>query len=56
LVYVNVNALGSTFGPDNLFRRLPEDVVKRMMSHEHFALSWPNLEPGLQLTDLFAGL
>ncbi len=44
------------FGPSNLFRRLPEPLVKRMMSQEHFALAWPEPEPGLRLADLFAGL
>lgn len=44
------------FGPDNLFRRLPEDVTKRMMSAEHFALAVPEPEPGLSLSGLFAGL
>jgi hypothetical protein len=27
-----------------------------MMSREHFALAWPDAEPGLQLADLFATL
>jgi len=44
------------FGPGNLFRRLPDDRVKRLMSHEHFALAWPEPEPGMQLPDLFSGL
>lgn len=44
------------FGPDNLFRRLPEDALKEMMSREHFALAWPEPSPGLQLQDLFVGL
>lgn len=43
-------------GPGNLFRRLPEPLVKRMMSQEHFALAWPEPGPGLRLADLFAGL
>lgn len=42
--------------PDNPFRRLPENVVKQSMSREHFALVWPEPEPGLQLPNLFAGL
>jgi len=33
-----------------------EDVTKQMLSREHFALAWPNPEPGLQLADLFAVL
>jgi len=44
------------FGPGNLFRRLPEPLVKRMMSQEYFALAWPEPQPGLRLSDLFAGL
>ncbi len=44
------------FGPANLFRRLPEPLVKRGMSVEHFALAWPEPAPGLRLADLFAGL
>jgi N-acetyl-1-D-myo-inositol-2-amino-2-deoxy-alpha-D-glucopyranoside deacetylase len=44
------------FGPTNLFRRLPEDIVKEMMSYEFFALAWPEPEPGLRLPGLFSGL
>lgn len=44
------------FGPDNLFRRLPDEVLKQLLSREHFALAWPEPQPGLQLPDLFAGL
>ncbi|MCC7355940.1 MAG: PIG-L family deacetylase [Anaerolineae bacterium] len=44
------------FGPDNLFRRLPDDEVKRLMSREYYALAWPKPEPGLRLDDLFVGL
>jgi LmbE family N-acetylglucosaminyl deacetylase len=44
------------FGPGNLFRRLPEDQVKRLMSQEHFALAWPEPAPGLRMDDLFSGL
>ncbi|MFQ5855294.1 MAG: hypothetical protein ACE5LU_06595 [Anaerolineae bacterium] len=40
------------FGPDNLFRRLPEDVLKEMMSREHFALAgacaWPAVTRALR--------
>lgn len=53
------SALGchrTQFGPGNLFRRLPEPLVKQMMSQEHFALAWPAPAPGLRLADLFAGL
>jgi N-acetyl-1-D-myo-inositol-2-amino-2-deoxy-alpha-D-glucopyranoside deacetylase len=51
-----LNCHRTQFGPDNLFRRLPEDDVKRMMSREYFALAWPEPEPGVQLNDLFARL
>ena len=34
------------FGPGNLFRRLPDAALKRMMSHEYFALAWPEPAPG----------
>lgn len=44
------------FGPDNLFHRLPDDVMKQLMSREHFAQAWPEPQPGLQLDDLFADL
>jgi LmbE family N-acetylglucosaminyl deacetylase len=44
------------FGPGNLFRRLPDDKVKELMSQEHFALAWPEPEPGLRMPDLFSGL
>jgi N-acetyl-1-D-myo-inositol-2-amino-2-deoxy-alpha-D-glucopyranoside deacetylase len=44
------------FGPDNPFRRLPEAMLKGMMSQECFALAWPEPEPGTRLPDLFAGL
>jgi LmbE family N-acetylglucosaminyl deacetylase len=44
------------FGPDNLFRRIPENVGKRLMSREHFALAWPEPGPDLRFDDLFDGL
>lgn len=44
------------FGPDHFFRHLPEAIVKRAMSREHYALAWPEPAPGLRLSDLFAGL
>ncbi len=51
-----LNCHRTQFGPGNLFRRLPEAQVKDLMSVEHFALAWPEAEPGLQLAGLFAGL
>jgi len=44
------------FGPGNLFRQLPEATVKELMSREHFALAWPQPEPGQRLSGLFEGL
>ena len=41
------------FGPDNLFRRLPDEDAKALMSREYFAIAWPEIsreEPG---SDLF---
>ena len=51
-----LNCHRTQFGPGNLFRRLPEPLVKRGMSVEHFALAWPEPAPGLRLPDLFADL
>lgn len=42
------------FGSDNLFRRLPDEDAKALMSREYFAIAWPEIsreEPG---SDLFA--
>jgi LmbE family N-acetylglucosaminyl deacetylase len=44
------------FGPGNLFRRLPEEQVKKLMSREYFALAWPTSDAVLQLPDLFSGV
>ena len=51
-----LNCHRTQFGPDNFFRRLPEEVVKELMSREHFALAWPKPRPGLRLPELFAEL
>jgi N-acetyl-1-D-myo-inositol-2-amino-2-deoxy-alpha-D-glucopyranoside deacetylase len=51
-----LNSHRTQFGPNHPFRRLPEDVVKQLMSREYFALAWPEPAPGLQLPDLFSGL
>lgn len=51
-----LNCHRTQFGPGNLFRRLPEERVKALMSVEHYALAWPEPQPGLQLSGLFAGL
>jgi N-acetyl-1-D-myo-inositol-2-amino-2-deoxy-alpha-D-glucopyranoside deacetylase len=44
------------FGSDSLFRRLPEDMGRQIMSHEHFALAWPEDVPPGRLAGLFDGL
>jgi len=44
------------FGPGNMFRRLPEVLVKQMLSREHFAQAWPAPPPVTCQGDLFAGL
>jgi LmbE family N-acetylglucosaminyl deacetylase len=51
-----LNCHRTQFGPKNLFRRLPEPIIKQMMSREHFALAWPEPPPGLKMADLFEGL
>jgi N-acetyl-1-D-myo-inositol-2-amino-2-deoxy-alpha-D-glucopyranoside deacetylase len=48
-----LNCHRTQFGPGNLFRRLPDAQVKSLMSVEHFALAWPEPQPGLQLGGLF---
>ena len=48
-----VNCHMTQFGPNNLFRRVPEGEMKRMMAREYYALAWPTPPPGLRLTDLF---
>lgn len=44
------------FGPENPFRKMPADVVKAIMSQEHFALAAPAPAPGAPLADLYDGL
>jgi len=51
-----LNCHRTQFGPANLFRRLPDQLTKELMSREYFALAWPEPEPGLHLTGLFDGL
>lgn len=46
----------SQFGGENMFRKLPADVMRDLLCQEFFALAWPEPEPGLHLDDLFAGL
>jgi mycothiol S-conjugate amidase len=40
-------------GEHHLFRRIPEEKAKALMSTEYLALAWPTPEPGLRLEDLF---
>ncbi|MCB9421906.1 MAG: PIG-L family deacetylase [Ardenticatenaceae bacterium] len=44
------------FGPDNLFRRLPETEMAQLLQSEYFALAWPESANSLQLNNLFDGL
>lgn len=46
----------SQFGGENMFRKLPADVMRDLLCREFFALAWPEPAPGLILDDLFAGL
>lgn len=48
-----LNCHRTQFGPDNLFRRLPADRVKQLMSREYFALAWPEPQRGQKLEGLF---
>jgi LmbE family N-acetylglucosaminyl deacetylase len=51
-----LNCHRTQFGPKNLFRRMPEPIVKQMMSREFFAMAWPEPPPGYKMADLFEGL
>lgn len=51
-----LNCHRTQFGPGNLFRRLPETLVKELISQEHFALAWPEAPPGLHMASLFSSL
>lgn len=48
-----LNCHRTQFGPGNLFRRLPEDTVKQMMSSETFSQAWPERDGGQVATSLF---
>lgn len=41
------------FGPDNIFRRLPESDMAQLLQTEYFALARPQPSPGHQLSGLF---
>ncbi|GJQ34598.1 MAG: GlcNAc-PI de-N-acetylase [Anaerolineaceae bacterium] len=49
-----VNAHRTQFGPDNLFRRLPEDLVRELMSREYFSQAHPPVDGGGISSDLFS--
>ena len=49
-----LNCHRTQFGPGNLFRRLPAEQVKAMMSKEYFAQAWPVPAPGLLLDSLLS--
>ena len=51
-----LNCHRTQFGPGNLFRRLPESVVKDLMSWEYYALAWPKPQKGFQMEELFSDL
>lgn len=51
-----LNCHRTQFGPENLFRRLPQAVMKRAISQEHFRLAWPEPKGEMCLDDLFQGL
>ncbi len=44
------------FGNDNLFRRIPEDAAKKLMSRENFHLAIPETKSEVKYTDLFEGI
>ena len=44
------------FGPEHLFRKLPEGVSQQLLSKEFFALAWPEEPPEGGLTSLFEAL
>jgi N-acetyl-1-D-myo-inositol-2-amino-2-deoxy-alpha-D-glucopyranoside deacetylase len=41
------------FGPDNLFRQMPEEKALEMMRQEHFVLAWPETDHVPNLSNLF---
>jgi N-acetyl-1-D-myo-inositol-2-amino-2-deoxy-alpha-D-glucopyranoside deacetylase len=48
-----LNAHRTQFGPENIFRKLPEPVMQGMFSREYFALAWPEPQNGHSFDDLF---
>jgi LmbE family N-acetylglucosaminyl deacetylase len=51
-----LNCHRTQFGPGNLFRRLPDEQVKLIMSKEYFAQAWPIPKPGLRIESLLSGI
>ena len=51
-----LNEHRTQFGSDNLFRRIPEDAAKKLMSRENFHLAIPETKSEVKYTDLFEGL
>jgi N-acetyl-1-D-myo-inositol-2-amino-2-deoxy-alpha-D-glucopyranoside deacetylase len=51
-----LNAHRTQFGLDSPLRRIPYDLMRRMLRFEHYALAWPQSEPDIPMSDLFAGL
>ena len=48
-----INAHRTQFGPDNLFRTLPEDLVRELMSREYFTQAYPPANDGNISSNLF---
>ena len=44
------------FGSSNIFRRIPEEVAKEIMSREYFVQAWPEPPAIYRLSHLFDGL
>ncbi len=51
-----LNCHRTQFGPGNLFRRLPQEAMRRAISEEDFRLAWPGPRGEERLNDLFQGL
>lgn len=51
-----LHAHRTQFGPDNPFRRMPEEIAKEMLVHENFSLAWPETPSCVKLAHLFDGL
>lgn len=47
-----LNCHRTQFGPGNLFRRLPDQQIKHLLSKEYFAQAWPEPSSGFLTNDL----